>query len=382
MTLTPSEQISNRHLKAEEQSELFSEGILPELVFTRPPSMAQHPYQLPALYMSHPLPAVPIEGDGRPVANVTVPQSSMIPVSVPLRPAVMYPGYSSCATVYSTATRGSYSTLNRRHSGGSGDIPAVETPADDGSHDGSNNGGKVTQEVCRYFMRTGTCGYGDKCRYHHPQSAHRPKLNSMGYPQREAEHACPFYLKNGWCGFGATCKFNHPELPPLNVQAPATLMPQLLAPVPYPTIPPPYASPGGAYSTVAPAPATPIMHWQMAPAGVPVNVSPPPQSGIYHQPYVSLPAVAWPMKTEQQSMTLGSHGTPAVAQRIYPKPGDSHAEAVQRHMSPKSEDSSFSVVGRDVSLPVHHHPIGVETKHVLMPMPTIEDASHVSVTTA
>lgn len=387
MTLSPAEQISNRHLKPEDQSELFGENMLPEVIFSRQPAMPQHPYSLTPVFVSHALPAVPIEGDGRAVANLTLPQSNMVPVSVPLRQAVVYPGYSSCATVYSTATRGSYSTLNRRHSGGSGDIPAAESPADDGSHDDSTNGGKVVQEVCRYFMRTGTCGYGDKCRYHHPQSAHRPKLNSMGYPQREAEHACPFYLKNGWCGFGATCKFNHPELPPLNVPTAAALMPQVLTHVPYSTIPPPpYANPGGAYSAVAPAPATPIMHWQMAPAGVPVNMSPPPQSGLYHQPYVSLPAVpavpAWPMSKEQPSMTLGSHSAPFVSQRVYPKSGDSHQEAVPRHMSPKSEDSAFSVVGRDVSLPMHHPSIGVETKHVLMPMPAIEDASRVSVTTA
>ena len=388
------EQLSNAHVhgQAEEMTEAFHGGKIPEFVMApRPHSGSQHSFPLPAMYVSH-APAMSMEGDGRTVA-MNIPPTSLVPVSVPLRQAVMYTGFSNCATVYPTATRGSYSSSTRRQSGGSGEISTVvESAADDGSHDDSPKSGKALQEVCRYFMRTGTCGYGDKCRYHHPQSAHRPKLNSMGYPQREMEHACPFYLKNGWCGFGATCKFNHPELPPLNVPTAATLVPQMLAPVAYSTIPPPpfaSVSPGGTYPTVAPAPATPMMHWPVAPAGVPMNVSPPPQSGMYHhqphpQSYVSLPAVpAWPVSKEQQSMTLGSHGTPTVAQRIYSKPIDGRQEAVMRHTSPKSEDSPFSVVGRDVSLPKHHHhPIGVEMKHALMPMHTIEDASHVSVTTA
>ena len=387
MTLAPTEQLSHRHMhgNSEDHADGFSAGVSPDLRFATSHSLPQHPYGLPAMYVSHPLPAVPMGGDGRTMANIGVPQTNAVPVSVPLRQTVMYPGFSNCTTVYPTATRGSYAS--RRPSGGSGEFSAVETPADDASQEETPESGKVLQEVCRYFMRTGTCGYGDKCRYHHPQSAHRPKLNSMGYPQREAEHACPFYLKNGWCGFGATCKFNHPELPPLNVPAAATLVPQMLTHVPYPTIPPPsYASvsPGGTYSAVAPAPpATPMMHWSVTPAGVPMNVSPPPQSGMY-QPYMSLPAVpAWPVSSskEQQSMPLGSYGTPSTAQKIYSKANDGHPDTIVRHTSPKSEDSAFSVVGRDVSLPRHQHS-GLETKHGLMPMHPVEDASHVSVTTA
>ncbi|KAL0370580.1 UNVERIFIED_CONTAM: Zinc finger CCCH domain-containing protein 32 [Sesamum angustifolium] len=52
---------------------------------------------------------------------------------------------------------------------------------------------------CAYYMRTGTCGYGAKCRYNHPR-----EYGSSGV------QACPFYLQKGHCKFGRTCKFDHP----------------------------------------------------------------------------------------------------------------------------------------------------------------------------
>ncbi|XP_047329180.1 zinc finger CCCH domain-containing protein 32-like [Impatiens glandulifera] len=70
---------------------------------------------------------------------------------------------------------------------------------------------------CSYYMRTGSCGYGAKCRYNHP-----PDRNSVGgaltvggvvgeYPERPGELACQFYLRTGFCKFGASCKFHHPK---------------------------------------------------------------------------------------------------------------------------------------------------------------------------
>lgn len=359
VALTPVDQIRNRHLVGEEG--FFEKGVSPDLV-ARQMSMAQIPYPAHAIYVSHPLP-VSID-DGRAMINPTILPGSM---PLPLGPTVMY-GYNNCAPMYPAVTRGSYSNLNRRPSVGSGELLPSESQ-DNGSLEGSPKNGKVLQEVCRYFMRTGTCGYGEKCRYHHPQSAHRPKLNSMGYPQREAEHACPFYLKNGWCGFGATCKFHHPELPPLNVAAAATMMPQMLTPVPYSPMPPHYGSMphGGAYSTVAPAPAGPMLHWSMAPAGVPMNLNPPPQPAIYHPPYASLPIPAWSMK---ESLPMGS------APRMH---YSSEGQNVQRQPSTESDDNAFAM-GTDVSHQ-RHHPIGVDTKHALLPMHHAVPAAHVSVTT-
>lgn len=69
---------------------------------------------------------------------------------------------------------------------------------------------------CSYYMRTGSCGYGAKCRYNHP-----PDRNSVGgaltvgvvdeYPERPGEPACQFYLRTGFCKYGAACKFHHPK---------------------------------------------------------------------------------------------------------------------------------------------------------------------------
>ncbi|KAL4588245.1 hypothetical protein LXL04_001128 [Taraxacum kok-saghyz] len=70
---------------------------------------------------------------------------------------------------------------------------------------------------CAYYMRTGTCGYGSKCRYNHPPD--RSNLaggaaRSAGggaYPERPGEPPCQYYLRTGTCKFGASCKFNHPR---------------------------------------------------------------------------------------------------------------------------------------------------------------------------
>ncbi|KAH6813976.1 Zinc finger C-x8-C-x5-C-x3-H type family protein [Perilla frutescens var. frutescens] len=63
---------------------------------------------------------------------------------------------------------------------------------------------------CAYYMRTGSCGYGAKCRYNHP----RDRSSSLGmgeYPERVGEPPCQYYLRTGTCKFGLSCKFNHPK---------------------------------------------------------------------------------------------------------------------------------------------------------------------------
>lgn len=70
------------------------------------------------------------------------------------------------------------------------------------------------RQVCTFFLRTGTCAYGDRCKFKHPHDRPPPQLNSRGYPVRACEQDCAHYIKKGWCAFGLTCKFNHPELAP------------------------------------------------------------------------------------------------------------------------------------------------------------------------
>ncbi|KAJ0791095.1 putative transcription factor C3H family [Helianthus annuus] len=70
---------------------------------------------------------------------------------------------------------------------------------------------------CAYYMRTGTCGYGSKCRYNHPpdrsSSAGGAARNAGvgAYPERPGEPPCQYYLRTGTCKFGASCKFHHPR---------------------------------------------------------------------------------------------------------------------------------------------------------------------------
>ncbi|KAL0391092.1 UNVERIFIED_CONTAM: Zinc finger CCCH domain-containing protein 32 [Sesamum calycinum] len=112
---------------------------------------------------------------------------------------------------------------------------------------------------CAYYMRTGTCGYGAKCRYNHPlfselvmQNSCHSYVNNFDYkgggggvgrclcfldvdfscvfcsmvpllgldsyllgvgeyPERVGQPACQYYLRTGTCKFGASCKFHHPK---------------------------------------------------------------------------------------------------------------------------------------------------------------------------
>ncbi|XP_020254840.1 LOW QUALITY PROTEIN: zinc finger CCCH domain-containing protein 5-like [Asparagus officinalis] len=88
------------------------------------------------------------------------------------------------------------------------------------------------QPACQYFLKTGTCKYGASCKYDHPrqgvESAYPVSLNIYGYPLRLGEKECSYYLRTGQCKFGSTCKFHHPE--PAGVQVPSP------APAFYPTV--------------------------------------------------------------------------------------------------------------------------------------------------
>ncbi|XP_057507551.1 zinc finger CCCH domain-containing protein 37 isoform X1 [Actinidia eriantha] len=88
------------------------------------------------------------------------------------------------------------------------------------------------QFECDYYMKTGECKFGEKCKFHHPidRSAatlstkeaqqQNVKLTLAGLPRREGAVHCPYYMKTGACKYGATCKFDHP--PPGEVMVMAT----------------------------------------------------------------------------------------------------------------------------------------------------------------
>ncbi|CAN7010060.1 hypothetical protein IGI04_011587 [Brassica rapa subsp. trilocularis] len=81
---------------------------------------------------------------------------------------------------------------------------------------------RMGQPVCQHFMRTGTCKYGGSCKYHHPRqgggSVAPVSLSYLGYPLRSGEKECSYYMRTGQCKFGLTCRFNHPVPQPQQQQ--------------------------------------------------------------------------------------------------------------------------------------------------------------------
>jgi hypothetical protein len=115
------------------------------------------------------------------------------------------------------------------------------------------------ETVCAYYMKTGECKYGIKCRFDHPKDRPEPTshndqtqkvatpirsaaLNSKGLPIRPGEIDCVYYCKTGSCKYGASCRFNHPEanmagsrpgVPLFPVGAAAAQAPYTSAPIQY-----------------------------------------------------------------------------------------------------------------------------------------------------
>ncbi|XVF66256.1 hypothetical protein PTKIN_Ptkin10aG0020700 [Pterospermum kingtungense] len=110
---------------------------------------------------------------------------------------------------------------------------------------------RVGQPICQYYIRTGTCRFGASCKYHHPKqgggSVSPVPLNYYGYPLRPGEKECSYYVKTGHCKFGTTCKFHHPAPPAVQVPAPspAPQVASVPAPVPPPTLYSTVQSPSG-----------------------------------------------------------------------------------------------------------------------------------------
>lgn len=102
---------------------------------------------------------------------------------------------------------------------------------------------RVGQPVCQYYMRTGSCKFGASCKYHHPRQAAGTapplSLNYYGYPMRVGEKECSYYVKMGQCKFGATCKFHHPQPAGVQMLAPSPVPPvsPLHVPLPSPIYP-------------------------------------------------------------------------------------------------------------------------------------------------
>ncbi|KAG5053150.1 hypothetical protein AAZX31_02G251100 [Glycine max] len=83
-----------------------------------------------------------------------------------------------------------------------------------GTHYGEELPQRAGQPDCEYFLKTGTCKYGSTCKYHHPKDrrgAAPVSFNTLGLPMRQEEKSCPYYMRTGSCKFGVACKFHHPQ---------------------------------------------------------------------------------------------------------------------------------------------------------------------------
>ena len=102
---------------------------------------------------------------------------------------------------------------------------------------------RPNEPVCQYYMKHGTCKFGQACKFHHPpQSSVTAALVGGGtvfmnvgrkndvpqfvlpgdgsntgtpmmlqfLPQRPDEQDCIYFLKNGRCKYWATCRYHHP----------------------------------------------------------------------------------------------------------------------------------------------------------------------------
>ncbi|KAH0881427.1 hypothetical protein HID58_068821 [Brassica napus] len=69
---------------------------------------------------------------------------------------------------------------------------------------------------CIYYLRTGACGYGSRCRFNHPRDRGAVVGGVRGgggggdgaLPERMGQ---PHFMRTGTCKFGATCKYHHPR---------------------------------------------------------------------------------------------------------------------------------------------------------------------------
>ncbi|CAN6318633.1 unnamed protein product [Urochloa humidicola] len=79
---------------------------------------------------------------------------------------------------------------------------------------------------CRFYMSNGNCSNGSSCHFNHPQLKEKLEasnfpserreveyleLNRAGLPIREGARTCRYYMRNGTCRYGKKCWFNHPE---------------------------------------------------------------------------------------------------------------------------------------------------------------------------
>uniref|UniRef100_A0A7N0U807 C3H1-type domain-containing protein n=1 Tax=Kalanchoe fedtschenkoi TaxID=63787 RepID=A0A7N0U807_KALFE len=161
---------------------------------------------------------------------------------------------------------------------------------------------RVGQPVCKYFMMTGTCRFGSSCKYHHPRQGGGTlvSLNYLGYPLRPGEKECSYYIKTCHCKFGVTCKFHHPQ--PSNIHVTTATPGQGI---------PPGSAPG-LYPQVQPASISAAQPYGVMPGNWQVARPPTMFPGPYIQgPYASM-LVPHGMVPVPEWGTFSAHVSPAL----------------------------------------------------------------------
>ncbi|KAJ0245059.1 Zinc finger CCCH domain-containing protein 3 [Hirschfeldia incana] len=113
------------------------------------------------------------------------------------------------------------------------------------------------EQQCRFFMNTGTCKYGDHCKYtHHGVRVSPPPpnfINPFVLPVRPGQPACGSFKTYGFCKLGPNCNFDHSVLPY-----------RTGLPMPSPSLPSHYPSPVSSnYQRISPSPSrsgSKVMH--------------------------------------------------------------------------------------------------------------------------
>jgi len=76
---------------------------------------------------------------------------------------------------------------------------------------------KSDRMPCLYFMKTGNCRYGQACRFKHITAEQAQDLKRQeeilfsNLPKRPGASPCIFFLRTGKCAYGENCKFDHPD---------------------------------------------------------------------------------------------------------------------------------------------------------------------------
>ena len=69
------------------------------------------------------------------------------------------------------------------------------------------------QPDCSFFVSSGLCKFGEKCKYNHPpEKAAIPPTGMVNgkYPVRPNKPVCQYWSTTGDCKYGDECSFNHP----------------------------------------------------------------------------------------------------------------------------------------------------------------------------